>query len=443
MAIYRGTGGANEATDLATNQAVIAKQYAEDAASFATQANLTLDTFQDIYLGAFDTSPTVDNDSNALQVGALYFNSSDQLLRVWNGTNWLVSAVSEPSSFTRNTFSGTGSQTVFTLSSTPVNNDSVFVFISGVLTSAYNVSGTTLTFTSAPASGTNNILAIVASTVSTLAPADNSVSTVKLQNNAVTTAKLADSVINSAQLADNAVTTAKILNANVTLSKMASNSVDSTKIVDGSVGTSELATNAVTTSKITDSNVTSAKLASITSGATVGSSSQIPVITYNDKGQITASSTASLTITTATSDPTFTSTSATDVASPQWTHGAIKADLNAAGSAPLFACRAWCNFNGTLTGTNPPRAGGNVSSITRNSVGDYTINFTTALPDANYAVLGTTTGQSATDVTRIAVVKGVAGVPTLKTTTQLGISVGQTSAVALSDLSDVSIFIIR
>lgn len=46
-------------------------------------------------------------------------------------------------------------------------------------------------------------------------------------------------------------------------------------------------------------------------------------------------------------------------------------------------CRAWVNFNGT--GTVAIRASFNVSSITDNGTGDYTVNFTTALPDANYA----------------------------------------------------------
>jgi hypothetical protein len=61
----------------------------------------------------------------------------------------------------------------------------------------------------------------------------------------------------------------------------------------------------------------------------------------------------------------------------------IKTALNASGSAPIYACRAWVNFNGT--GTVAIRASGNVSSITDNGVGDYTVNFTTALPDANYS----------------------------------------------------------
>lgn len=62
----------------------------------------------------------------------------------------------------------------------------------------------------------------------------------------------------------------------------------------------------------------------------------------------------------------------------------MKEGLNASGSAPMFACRAWVNFNGT--GTVAIRASGNVSSITDNGVGDYTINFTTNMPDADYAV---------------------------------------------------------
>ena len=49
---------------------------------------------------------------------------------------------------------------------------------------------------------------------------------------------------------------------------------------------------------------------------------------------------------------------------------------------PSFACRAWVNFNGT--GTPDIRGSGNVSSITDNGVGDYTVNFTTAMADANY-----------------------------------------------------------
>jgi len=49
-----------------------------------------------------------------------------------------------------------------------------------------------------------------------------------------------------------------------------------------------------------------------------------------------------------------------------------------------YKCRAWVNFNGTITSGDNRRASGNVSSVTRNGAGDYTVNFATAMPDANY-----------------------------------------------------------
>jgi len=62
----------------------------------------------------------------------------------------------------------------------------------------------------------------------------------------------------------------------------------------------------------------------------------------------------------------------------------IKTALNASGSAGIYACRAWVNFN--ATGTIAIRASGNISSITDNGTSDYTINITTAMPDINYAI---------------------------------------------------------
>lgn len=71
--------------------------------------------------------------------------------------------------------------------------------------------------------------------------------------------------------------------------------------------------------------------------------------------------------------------------------------FNATGSAPFYAARAWVNFNGTTAGI---RASGNVSSITDNGVGDFTVNFTANMADANYACAGMaytdTTAQTTT-----------------------------------------------
>jgi len=53
------------------------------------------------------------------------------------------------------------------------------------------------------------------------------------------------------------------------------------------------------------------------------------------------------------------------------------------GTAPYYGARAWVNFDGY---NGNIYASGNVSSVTRNGPGDYTINFTTSMPDTNYAI---------------------------------------------------------
>ena len=64
------------------------------------------------------------------------------------------------------------------------------------------------------------------------------------------------------------------------------------------------------------------------------------------------------------------------------TAGNLKFDSGYGSVATAYGCRAWVNFNGT--GTVSIRGSGNVSSITDNGTGNYTVNFTTAMSDANY-----------------------------------------------------------
>jgi len=78
-------------------------------------------------------------------------------------------------------------------------------------------------------------------------------------------------------------------------------------------------------------------------------------------------------------------------------------------------CRAWVNFNGTSTVAI--RASFNVTSITDNGTGDYTVNFTNALPDANYAVA----------ITASAGTNNSALVGTVKSATQYGAPSNQTT----------------
>jgi len=74
--------------------------------------------------------------------------------------------------------------------------------------------------------------------------------------------------------------------------------------------------------------------------------------------------------------------------------------------ATAYGCRAWVNFNGT--GTVAIRASGNVTSITDNGTGDYTVNFTTAMPDANYSF--SLNGNRSTRL--IGLITGAAAAPT-------------------------------
>ena len=62
--------------------------------------------------------------------------------------------------------------------------------------------------------------------------------------------------------------------------------------------------------------------------------------------------------------------------------------------ATAYGCRAWVNFNGT--GTAVIRDSGNVSSLTDNSTGNYTVNFSTVMPDANYSAVAASTRVAGT-----------------------------------------------
>ena len=66
--------------------------------------------------------------------------------------------------------------------------------------------------------------------------------------------------------------------------------------------------------------------------------------------------------------------------------GNLKFNSGYGSAATAYGCRAWVNFLGS--GTVAIRGSGNVSSITDNGTGDYTMNFSTSMPDVNYAVAG-------------------------------------------------------
>ena len=78
-----------------------------------------------------------------------------------------------------------------------------------------------------------------------------------------------------------------------------------------------------------------------------------------------------------------------------------KTAIIASGSAPIFACRAWVNFDGT---TGSIRASGNIASVTSEGGGTFLITFTTAMQSANYAVASVSSARG--DATALAPVDG-------------------------------------
>lgn len=80
--------GSQAAATAAGNSATAAAASAAAAAGVQTQVEVILDTFDDRFLGLKSAEPTTDNDGNPLVAGALYFNSTTNMMRIWNGTEW-------------------------------------------------------------------------------------------------------------------------------------------------------------------------------------------------------------------------------------------------------------------------------------------------------------------------------------------------------------------
>jgi hypothetical protein len=83
------TASASSASASATSASSAATS-ASSAATSASDAATTYDNFDDRYLGAKTSAPTLDNDGNALLTGALYFNSSTGVMAVWSGSAWVA-----------------------------------------------------------------------------------------------------------------------------------------------------------------------------------------------------------------------------------------------------------------------------------------------------------------------------------------------------------------
>lgn len=140
------TASATSASAAATSASSAATS-ASSAATSATSAATSYDEFDDRYLGSKSSAPTVDNDGNALIVGAMYWNNVSNLMFVWSGSAWVQ-------------ITTTASYSAPTLGSTTINSGATVTNVNGL-----TINSTTIP-TSATLTKTSDNLSVFASTTS-------------------------------------------------------------------------------------------------------------------------------------------------------------------------------------------------------------------------------------------------------------------------------------
>jgi len=147
------TNAATSATNAATSET--------NAATSATNAASSYDQFDDRYLGAKSSAPTVDNDGDALITGALYFNSTSNIMYVYGGSGWQAAGSSVNGTSERTTYTATAGQTVFAAA---YDTGYIDVYLNGVKllagTDFTATNGTSITLASG--ASVNDVVDIVA-----------------------------------------------------------------------------------------------------------------------------------------------------------------------------------------------------------------------------------------------------------------------------------------
>lgn len=226
----------------------------------------------------------------------------------------------------------------------------------------------------------------------------------------------------------------KVRAQNITSNELATNAVTETKITDGSVTPAKLSIGypSWTTSGNLTVNGSSTALSSVSAGTasvSIGSArtaSGASVIDFNSTFPLTAYEARISRDSGANGNMVISNTGTGSIVFNSTPLGAIT------GTAPIYGVRAWVNFDGQRNSSGGSdilntnrfiRSSGNVSSVLRNGNGDYTITFTTALPNDGYsASMLTNDVSNGTQVICKIVATNVSSLPTLMTTTQVRIA---------------------
>jgi len=256
-------GSGSTVTILAGTKRIV---YLDGAAGSAAVVDVTAAAFgaQAFYV----PSGTTGNRPTGV-AGAFRYNTTTGAFEGYTDS-WGDIGGSGATNVSLNEFSGNGSTTAFTLSADPGTENNTQVYIDGVYQEkgTYAVSGTTLTFSTAPPNGTSiEVMAFSESSVGVVA--DGSISTAKLASDAVTTAKILNANVTADKLATDAVTTVKITDLNVTTAKIANDAITSAKIDDDAVVAAAIADNSVDIARLNVTDGTNGQLLSTNGSGTL------------------------------------------------------------------------------------------------------------------------------------------------------------------------------
>ena len=452
------TSAGNASTSASNaNTAKVAAEAAQVAAETARDQTLgAYDSFDDRYLGAKASDPTLDNDGNALVGGALYFNSTASEMRLWTGSAWVAAYVT-------GTASGIGFTPYGNVAAANVQtaiqelDDEKMPKSGGTFTGDVTLNAQAdLRFADSDSSNwvAFQAPATVASNITWTLPATDGTADQTFATNGSGTL----SWVSFLKSSGGALTGDLTLNAQSDLrfadadssnwvafqapATVASNVIWTLPAVDGTNGQSlqtngngvlSWASTTIASRSDVDGVHTTGSITSGTTSLTVASATGIVAgMVVTGEGIAPGTTVSSIAGTTVTLSA---NAGATLTSKPVGFYNNTKA--LSPGSVGGQLCRAWVNFNGT--GTVAIRASYNVSSITDNGVGDYTVNFTTAMPDANYVVT-TSAGFSSSNTTIILNYGSSGAVAPTTTATRFRAITGNGASYVDADAIHVAIF---
>jgi hypothetical protein len=360
---------ASNSASTATTKATEASNSATSAASSLTSVQTIFDNFDDIYLGAKSSDPTVDNDGDPLNAGDVYWNSTASEVRFYNGTTWespdAQAATSAAAALTSQNAAATSATNAATSATNASNSAST------ATTKASEAS------TSATAAETAETNAETAETNAETAETNAATSATSASNSATASANSATASASSASTA-----TTKASEASTSASNAATSATASANSATASANSATAAATAETNAETAETNAETAETNAATS-ATASSNSATSAAT--------SATTASTQATNAATSATTASTQATNAAT-----SASTASTQATNSANSATAAETAETNAETAETNAETAETNAASSASASASSATSSANSATTATTKATEASTSASTAT-----------------------------------------------